>query len=223
MSELKYFKCACPHCAGHIEFPENRAGETIDCPHCRQKMKLSTPGGEPEPPPAPPKEKGGAGAETGTGETSEKNGKTLPILAVLIVLAAGAGGFFLYQKKQPAATTAPSAASGAVTSTPRKITAKIETPAKPAKSLADLKVDAVTLDKAKDGNLVYATGTLRNDSDYQRFGVKIEIELLDAAERKVGTATDYIQIMEPRDDWRFRALVNDSKTVKVKIASITED
>ena len=245
MSDVKYFKCACPHCAGHIEFPQALAGQMIDCPHCSQKMKLAAPTAAPEPPPVPSREKQfkacphcgavmdekaiacpqcGTDPAGAPDDSMKEKGKALPIAITLMVLGLGAGGFFLFQKNKNADSSpvaaAPPATNAVIT---RKQPETNAIPVKAPKSLADLKADAVTLDKAKDGNLVYATGTLRNDSEYQRFGVKIEIELLDAAEKKVGTATDYIQVMEPRTDWHFRALVNDSKTVKGRVASIKED
>ena len=64
---------------------------------------------------------------------------------------------------------------------------------------------------------------MKNSSNRQRFGVKIQLVLLDAAGQKVGTATDYRQIMEPMAQWQFKALVVDSKAVSVQLESIKED
>ena len=91
------------------------------------------------------------------------------------------------------------------------------------KSLSDLKPGPITLEKAKGSSLVYAVGILRNDSAHQRFGVNIEIELTDARGSKAGTAKDYRAVLEPRQEWRFRALVLDSKAVVAKVSSIREE
>ena len=40
-------KCICTNCAGHLEFEEENAGETIPCPHCGFETVLSLPGTEP--------------------------------------------------------------------------------------------------------------------------------------------------------------------------------
>jgi hypothetical protein len=41
-------KCICTNCAGHLEFEEENAGESIDCPHCGFKTTLFLPGSEEE-------------------------------------------------------------------------------------------------------------------------------------------------------------------------------
>jgi hypothetical protein len=98
----------------------------------------------------------------------------------------------------------------------------VATPAA-AKSIDDLKVGPITLEKAKGSSLVYAVGVLRNDSSHQRFGVNLELELTDARGNKAGSAKDYRAVLEPRQEWRFRALVLDSKAVSGKVAAIREE
>lgn len=71
--------------------------------------------------------------------------------------------------------------------------------------------------------MVYAAGTVKNSSNRKRFGVKVELALLDRAGQKLGTATDYRQVLEPGGQWRFKALVVDSKAVSAKLESIKED
>ena len=91
------------------------------------------------------------------------------------------------------------------------------------KSLDDLKAGAITLEKAKGTGLIYAIGTLRSASEHQRFGVKIELDLLDAKGEKIGVAKDYRSTLEPRQEWRFRALVLDNRAVSARVASLEED
>jgi hypothetical protein len=140
---------------------------------------------------------------------------------------------------QPApAAPAPAAKSG-TSPTPVPTTPPATTPATPPapamtppvvpkgpKLLGDLKVTQVALDQpkgAKGSRLVYVTGVLKNDSDHQRFGVRVELDLLDATTNKVGTATDYRQMLEPRATWQFRALVTDRRTVGARLAGVKED
>ena len=89
-----------------------------------------------------------------------------------------------------------------------------------------MKITQVALDQpkgAKGSRLVYVTGVLKNDSDHQRFGVRVELDLLDATGAKVGTATDYRQSLDPRATWQFRAIVTDRRATAAKLAGVKED
>jgi len=92
-------------------------------------------------------------------------------------------------------------------------------------SLAEQGFDAsaVTVEKTPGSSLIYAVGTIKNTTEHQRFGIKVELELLDSAGRKLGGASDYRQVLEPGAQWQFKALVVDAKTVSAKISSIQED
>lgn len=99
-------------------------------------------------------------------------------------------------------------------------------PPKVPKVLGDLKVTQVALDQpkgAKGSRLVYVTGVLKNDSDHQRFGVRLELDLFDTAGTKVGTATDYRQMLDPRATWQFRAIVTDRRAMAAKCVGVKED
>jgi hypothetical protein len=88
---------------------------------------------------------------------------------------------------------------------------------------AELQASEVSLEHAPGTSLVYAVGTIKNNSARQRFGVKVELDLSDAAGQKIGTATDYRQVLDPGAEWQFKALVVDSKTKSAKIVAIHED
>jgi hypothetical protein len=45
--DMSYLKAACQHCKGHIEYPSELAGQSVECPHCKQTLTLP-------PPPIPP-------------------------------------------------------------------------------------------------------------------------------------------------------------------------
>lgn len=47
---LMLVKCICTNCAGHLEFEEENAGETIACPHCGFETVLTLPGTKPPDP-----------------------------------------------------------------------------------------------------------------------------------------------------------------------------
>jgi len=86
-----------------------------------------------------------------------------------------------------------------------------------------LKTGPVHVEKSGAGHLVYAVGEVRNESDHERFGVKVELDVLDAQGEKVGSASDYTQSIDAGKTWRFRALVTDRNGVAAKIASLKED
>jgi hypothetical protein len=40
MPETTHRKAACQHCKGHIEYPSELAGQSVECPHCKQMTTL---------------------------------------------------------------------------------------------------------------------------------------------------------------------------------------
>ena len=84
----------------------------------------------------------------------------------------------------------------------------------------------MTLQRAKGtkgARLSYVTGMVENSSTQQRFGVRLELDLLDPSGNKIDSATDYCEMLAPRQTWNFRAKVHDSRAVKAKLAGIRED
>lgn len=239
MSESKHLKCPCEHCGSSIEFPGHGIGMQIDCPHCSRKTRLLAPPAIEEAAPVNhdnvdatqqeiPTQPGTSTLTQHEGKDTGRGGNKVWIAVTIGVLAAGTAGFFVLRRNasEPApaehstTTTLASPPNPAASPVPE---AKDSALAKAAKSLDDLKVGAIRLEKAKGSSLVYAVGVMRNASDLQRFGVNIELELTDAGGKKVGTAKDYRDVIEPRQDWRFRALVLDSKAVSASVAQIREE
>ena len=56
----------------------------------------------------------------------------------------------------------------------------------------------------------------------QRFGVKVEVELYDAAGVKVGVASDYQKVVEAGAEWVYRALVVETKAASAKVITVNE-
>jgi hypothetical protein len=79
------------------------------------------------------------------------------------------------------------------------------------------------LEKTPGSSLVYVTGIVRNLSDRQRFGIKLEFGLTDTNDTAVGSATDYQPVLEPHAEWHFRAMVMASKAASAQFKSIAED
>ncbi len=131
-------------------------------------------------------------------------------IAAVVVAAAGFG-VLLWLKH-----------ASVVTPPPLQKPAAIAAPAPPPDPWHGLKAGKLTLEKPGDGRLIYAVGTVTNTSDHQRFGVKVELDVLDAQGDKLGSATDYTQVMEPGKAWKFKALVTDQKAAAAKLIDIKE-
>lgn len=215
--------CPCQQCGGTIEFSDEAVGQAVDCPHCGQQTVLFIP---------PPEETLTLDESMAAIEPQPpKRGRSAIALLALAVVAVAAvvAGTIIFRGKSTRSRPEPvlrdntTADEIAATAEPPVLQTNSSAPAKTSKSMDDLKVGAIALEKTKGSSLVYAVGVLRNDSDQQRFGINLELELADAQGNKAGTAKDYRAVLEPRQTWRFRALVLDAKAVSAKVAAIREE
>jgi hypothetical protein len=216
MTKTKFLKGECTQCGGHIEYPAESIGVTVDCPHCSKPTELQLLARDEAP---------------GIPRTA-----IIWTVAAVVILVLGLGGALAAlkrarnwaerQRQTQAAPSTPSPAPAEVTATPAPTPDLSATPPQPAdnpQAPSGLLASAIEMEKTKGSSLVYAVGVLTNASDRQRFGVKLELELLDSTGKRLGTARDYQQVIEPKSTWRFKALVVDSKAATAKIASIKED
>jgi len=225
-------KCACRHCNGRISFPPNAAGSVIACPHCGKETPLIAPGvstpppppapaaaaGHKAPPPPPPAAAAPVKAKTPTPpvpteeEVQEaapkaKGGKKIfAIVGIVLVLALAAGGAFIFMKKKGGGSSTSGGSGGGF---------------KLLGSKEELEVVKYDLQKNEGTSLVYVTGTLRNNTAEQRTSVRVDFKLFDAAGKQIGNASDYIMIMEPKQEWAFKALVVEPSVAKVEIDKVT--
>jgi hypothetical protein len=236
MSDAAYLKCSCSRCGNHIEFPQEAAGATIDCPHCGQSTELHAERQSPARATAAPTRQAHA---TGPARRSDV---LLAIGFGLVLLAAAAGGLLFLTHRHSAVTEAaapapaalqpakpvqqvnPAQAPPAPPLAPAPSAPAPQSPsAKAGKSPQDFKIGPVKLDKTAGSSLVYVEGVLTNDSDFQRFGVRIKFDLLNAGGKGAGTAQDYKDVIEPHKTWQFRALVIGAKAASAKVESVTEE
>lgn len=205
MSQTRYLKGLCSHCAGRIEFPAEAIGMMVDCPHCGKSTELLLEA-QPEPPPAIP-----------------KRALIYTIIALFILAGGFAGALVALHRAQrlygrAAKTTRASAPTTNASAVPAETDSVLSEAAR-----AGFGVSPISLEKTAGSSLVYATGGIANLTARQRFGVKVEVELLDAGGKKIGGATDYQQVLEPNAQWQFKALVVDSKPASARLANIKED
>jgi hypothetical protein len=197
MSTDNFVKGECRACGGHLEFPAEAAGETIECPHCGKPTKLA------------------AGAAPNQAGISRR--KRLAI-AVALFLAAVVPTLLLVLNKPHAAASSALVTKAVSTNTPAA-------PAVPADEIRtnDFAVSAIRLEKTPGSSLVYVTGKIRNLGDSRRFGVRVELNLFDKNARPIGLAKDYQPLLEPGAEWHFKAMVMESKVVSARLNSIHEE
>jgi hypothetical protein len=199
MDRTKYLKGECQHCGGHLEFPVEAAGMAADCPHCGKQTDLLL---------APPPEE----------SSGSHKAVVWTVIAVVILALGGAGLWVAWKRAEKWAARQGHTKSVAVTNA-----APGGQPAESVVPQDGFSVSVITLEQAAGTSLVYATGTVKNAFDKQRFGVKVELDLLDGAGEKVGVAKDYQQVIEPGGEWRFRALVVEKRARGARVSSIKEE
>jgi hypothetical protein len=211
MSDDHKMTCSCKHCGNTIEFPDTAVtGTVVVCPKCNQWTELVND--------APPEQ----------ASESQARVKWMLIIACLALIASGAGGYLFWRTRHTTGASQPlppitKAIAVPTNAIPSKPTPPVVVEKRP-KSPDDLKAGAVQLEKTKGSSLVYAVGAVTNDSEHQRFGVRIELDLFNSAGKKLsGSAKDYKDVIEPHRDWQFHALIPDSKAVSAKVSSVKED
>lgn len=201
MSQTKQLKGECQHCGGHLAFPAEGIGLTATCPHCgnETELMLTTPKHEPI-----------------------VRTRTWVYLALTILIAVGGVAALMIklkheqrviaQKKETQTAGISATSTNPAPPTPTRLAAKI-----------GFRVSDIKLEKTTDSTLVYVVGTVKNTSGKKKFGVKVELDLFDGSGKQTGTTSDYQGVIEPKAEWRFKAIVVDSKAVSAKLASIKED
>ncbi len=199
MSAKSFLKCSCAQCGGHIEFPAEGLGLSIDCPHCAQPTELALVL------PAP------------TSAFDSRNRKWIMAGAmVLMVGVAGVvGALILAQRlaKKARAADARSIVLAAPKATP---------PAPRAENFDGFSAAPARIESTAGSTLVYAVGTIKNETEKPRYGVTVELGLFDAAGTRLGSARDYKDTIEPRGRWSFRALLVQKSVTEARVSSVRE-
>jgi hypothetical protein len=154
--------------------------------------------------------------------TPGKRGVSATLIVAFVLIAAGGGAaFWFLGKGRPSSIPPPAAVAEPVraeTPPPKPVA-----PVPPPDPWHGLMAGPISIEKAPNSHLVYAVGELRNTSNRERFGVKVELDVLDADNDKIGTATDYADSIDPGKKWKFKALVTDRAAVAAKLAVVKEN
>jgi hypothetical protein len=157
----------------------------------------------------------------GGGAAARKKAFLWFTVAAIAVIAAGGGAYWYFAPRHaggPAGQSSTIANPAPKTNPPAPVV-----PEPPPDPWHGLVAGLIALEKSKEGNLIYAVGKLRNTSDHQRFGVKVELDVFDAAHKKVGTATDYTPSIDAGKEWKFKALVVDRTATSATLVSVKEE
>lgn len=190
MPAEKYLKCDCSRCGGRIEFPPDGVGTTVACPHCGLETELTI--------------------ETDSTDSDDSARGKKWIVAGIVILVIGVVGSIGALVIATNLSKKTKLLSSQNTPVARNAAAKSATPkpaAEPSEVINNFAAFPATIEKKRNSSLIYAVGTLRNETDKQRFGVSVEVDLLDRDGTKIGTAKDYKDLIEPHAEWKFRAPV----------------
>jgi hypothetical protein len=233
----------CPHCGKSTRAED--PGEPLSTAPIVQKAASPQPAATPTRTPSPPPAQSAPRAATASApraatpaQNTRKHSAPVLVLAVGCLAGAAAIGIYFHwgpsrvqAASQPVAhspsnvpSSAPDAPNQALAETnpPTPIT----TTAKPAKSTNDFKISDLAVERPKGtrgSKLTYVIGSVENLSDIQRFGVKIELDLLDQRGVKIDSAMDYCDVLGSHQTWPFRAQAHDSRAFQARVASIRED
>lgn len=200
-----YLKCTCAHCGGHIEFPVDAIGTVVPCPHCGRDTELSL-------------DDPAAAAVPDTPSHSRKwmiAGLVILILGIVLGIGALLVAKNLARKaREKRITQGPPRRTG---SAPQNAPA-----ANPTITINDFNVSSVKLERTPGSTLVHATGLIQNNTDKPRFGITVELDLLDTSGAKIGSTKDYRDSIEPRAEWSFRALVLTKNAASARVADVRE-
>jgi hypothetical protein len=206
MNTTKYLKGECSECHGHIEFPAEAAGTVTECPHCGKPTELLL---------AMPPEEPSVGRKA-----------LVWLMIALLISGLGLAGALaalkLAQKRVAAQKEQAEATALAAAAAAKEAKAAAQAVEDPSVK-AGFQVSAIRLEKTPGTSVVHAIGTLTNATTRQRFGVRIKIDIFDAAGQKLETAADYQSVLEPNGEWQFTAPVIESKARSAKLAAIKED
>jgi hypothetical protein len=143
--------------------------------------------------------------------------KTRVLIGIIIAMLAviGASSFFAVKSKRDRERAEPDPKA-------RSESSQTTRPEEPGKVLNQFRITKVRIEKPEKSSLVYVLGSVKNLANHQRFGVKIDLDLLDAAGGKMGTATDYTSVIEQDHEWHFKALVTERDIVSAEVSEVSE-
>ena len=240
MTDADNLKCACAHCGGVISYAAADAGRIVQCARCGEKSQLPAESKDLELRPlAPldekpakkcpfcgfrmlPEEEEGSWCAEELRKTRRRKYLVASVGGVTAIATIAVGwSLWMRHAKHRAETLNGPALTPAAAFSKAPL---VQPPTHPAKSIGNLKIGKFFLETDQKGKgPAVATGKILNDSDNMHFGVKVDLDVLDAAGAKIGSVSDMITQLGPRDNWNFIAAVTNANAASVRFAAIKED
>ena len=79
------------------------------------------------------------------------------------------------------------------------------------------------LQPAKGGEPACVAGKVVNHTVGRFYSVKVKFDLFDKEGKPVGSAAEYLAILEPKDSWDFKAVVSRPDAVTAKLVKIAKE
>ena len=193
MSTPRFLKCRCQHCRGRIEFPIESVGTTVACPHCGEETDLSLP-------------------ESDDVDRAVERTRVWAIGGVIVLVLLLVAAFVAVHMLQNIAPRVRRArginivqsipampATGATSPSALTGTATADNFLPPAGWLRtnELAISPIRLAPQPGSTRMHATGTVVNLSTRKRFGVVVEVQLLDADGNELRQIRTGRAVLEP--------------------------
>lgn len=76
---------------------------------------------------------------------------------------------------------------------------------------------------ANGGEAACVAGKIINHTAGRFYSVKVELDLFDKDGKQVGSAAEYLSILEPKDSWDFKAAVSRPDAVTAKLVKLAKE
>lgn len=213
MEQFPECHCVCANCEEVITYRAAQVGQTIECPKCGEKSELPKPEFK---------------TCTKCGERlrfsakkcapceAERRGKNFRLVAKVSASVLGVVmiAFVLWWLCKPKPTQTK-------TKSPTILIAQPHVRAQ--KSTNDFHMSAFTIQKKRGDDLMTAAGDIQNTSDNVHVRLRVDLDVLDKNNAKIGTVTDYCVELAAYQTWHFLATVNESNAVGLRFAKLTEE
>jgi len=154
MSAISYLKCSCQQCGRHIEFPADAIGTSVDCPHCGWPTELTF-------------------RPAGTIGAIPRN-LTWPVIGLCVLLFGIIASVVGLRMVKQLALRTDLESLARWRPNPRTTRPRPDRPRSPPRvSRPTIYCRRHHFGEAKDSNFVYVIGSVKNETERQRFGVRV--------------------------------------------------
>ncbi len=238
LGEVVALHCFCSACGKTVYYLPGQGGTVVQCPQCHSPTQL----------PAAPKTKPGPGLmkpgvlpftqkkcpDCGGAVNSDsscpacltkqqQNRKYIVLAGALIVVLIAGVVFAVMRTHKIARAKETAAAAAASNSGPGHIFILTAPANDPSRATNDLWPRHFVLERRRGSDFAVAVGDVENLSQRIRYGLKVDIELLDRNGHKIGTVNDTITHLAPNAVWHVIASTSDTNAINARFAGIKEN